>query len=80
MKKQPTMALSTIEAKYMVVSMTTHEAIWLCSLLDKLDFADPALITVHVDNHTTIKLSKNSHFHTHTKHINIKHHFIQEAI
>lgn len=35
-KKQPTIALSTIDAKYMTASHSSKEAIWLCQVHDDL--------------------------------------------
>lgn len=32
------------------------------------------------DNKSTISLTENSEFHIHTKHINVRHHFIREEI
>jgi len=37
-KKQPMVALSTIEAEYMATSNVTKEAIWLQILLENMDF------------------------------------------
>ena len=35
---------------------------------------------IHIDNRAAIKLIKNSKFHAHAKHINIKHHYIHNMI
>jgi len=37
-KKQTTIALSTTEAEYIVLSEAVHEAIWLCHLYGELGF------------------------------------------
>src|SRR3954467_10355387 len=37
-KKQPTIPLSSMEAKYMAMSIATWETMWLCTLLSELGF------------------------------------------
>lgn len=37
-------------------------------------------VPLHIDNLSAIKLTKNPEFHSRTKHIAIKHHFIRGAI
>jgi hypothetical protein len=68
-KKQPTVALSSTEAEYRGVAVTTCEAIWLKQLLKDLHekVSDPTVI--YSDNLSSILLAKNPVFHTRTKHI-----------
>jgi hypothetical protein len=40
-RKQPMVALSTIEAKYMVMSQTSYEAIWLQRFLSEVKRKQP---------------------------------------
>ena len=75
-RKQPTVALSTMEAKYMAVTTATHKAIWLRQLVSELGIDTIGPMPIHVDNRAAIKLTKDSKFHAHTKHINIKHHYV----
>ena len=72
--------LSTMEAKYMAVTTVTCEAIWLQQLVSELRIDTIGPTPIHVDNRTAIELTKDSKFHTHAKHIDIKHHYIQDMI
>lgn len=78
-KKQPTVALSTCEAEYMSVSAAVQEASWwrgLSALLDNND--DP--IEIRCDNQSCIAIAKNGGYNPRTKHIDIRHHFIKDAL
>ena len=79
-KKQPTVALSTMEAEYMAVSNATRECLWIQELLTELGIPPHGPTTIHVDNQAAIKFTENSQFHAHSKHIDIQHHFICEHI
>ena len=80
-KKQPSVALSSMEAEYMAAAAATKEAVWLHSLTQELSpssFQEPT--TLLIDNQSAMALVKNAVFHDRTKHIAICHHFIQEKI
>ena len=79
-KKQPTNALSTVESEYMAASNATKEAIWLRTLLEEMGFKQVSATTIHVDNQGCIALVHNPVNHLRVKHIDIRHHFIQECI
>jgi len=79
-KKQPTVALSTMEAEYMVLSNTTHECLWIWELLTELGIPPNGSTLINVDNQAAIKFTENSQFHARSKHIDIHHHFIREHI
>jgi hypothetical protein len=79
-KKQPTVALSTVEAEYMAASNATKEAIWLRTLLGDLGFTQVEATTIHADNQGCIALSRNPVSHSRAKHIDIRHHFIRERV
>ena len=66
-KKQPTVALSSTEAKYRGAAVATCEAIWLKRLLK--DLQDPT--TIYCDNLSSIQLANNPVFHARTKHIQV---------
>jgi hypothetical protein len=80
LKKQPTVALSTVEAEYMAASNATKEAIWLRVLLEDLGFLQTIATIIHADNQGCIALTCNPVSHSHAKHIDIQHHFICERI
>jgi hypothetical protein len=37
-------------------------------------------ITIHLDNRSAISITKNDEYHTHTKHIDIRYHFIRHTV
>uniref|UniRef100_A0A1X7U6N9 Reverse transcriptase Ty1/copia-type domain-containing protein n=1 Tax=Amphimedon queenslandica TaxID=400682 RepID=A0A1X7U6N9_AMPQE len=80
-KKQPVVALSTAEAEYISLSAATQETIWHKRLLKNLSCSttkDPTIITE--DNRGAIAIAKNPVYHSQTKHVDIKYHYIREAI
>lgn len=79
-KKQPTITLSTVEAKYMVAANATKEAIWLQVLLEDLGYPQTCATIIHTNNQGCIALMRNPVTHSHAKHIDIWHHFIRKCI
>jgi hypothetical protein len=79
-RKQSSMALSTVEEKYIVLSVAVCEAVWLRKFLtDVFDHEkDPTII--HCDNQSCVKLSDNLVFHDKSKHIEIKYHYIRDMV
>lgn len=65
----------------MALASTTKEAIFLRKLTKELrlrNWKHP--IKIYCNNKRAINLSKNSMFHAQTKHIDVQHYFICEAI
>jgi len=79
-KKQATIATSSVEAEYVASANATKEAIWLHTLLTELDFPPTMATMIHADNQGCIALANNPVSHSCAKHIDIRHHFIQERI
>ena len=79
-KKQYIVALSSTEAEYIALSHTAKEALWLKAFLAEIQVKDAMPIKIHCDNQGSIALSKDNKFHGGTKHIDIRYHFIREAI
>ena len=80
---QPTVALSTMEAEYMALTEATKELIWIRKLLAELGYfnnTDSKSTELYSDSQSAIALSKNPVSHARAKHIDIRHHFIREAI
>lgn len=82
-KKQKTVSLSSAEAEYMALAAVVQEVKWvnqfLCELL--MPYVKLSLcISVYVDNQAAIMISKNDVYHDRTKHIDIRYHFIRDAI
>ena len=81
-KMQPIITLSSTELGYIALTHTSKEIIWLHKLLKELLFIYPLSLptTLYCDNQGTIKLSKDSKFHAHMKHINVHFHFIHQTV
>lgn len=63
----------------MALSEATKEAIYFKNLLNEL-IGENHCITLYNDNISAQKLANNPLFHRRSKHIDIRHHFIREAI
>ena len=79
-KRQPTVATSSTEEEYMSLYSATQEAIWLRGLLKDLNYCAKNATTIFQDNQGCIALAKNPVYHSRTKHIDIKFHFLREKV
>ena len=79
-KKRTFVALSTTEEKYIKLSMTVHEAVWLHKLLvDLFEHVMDSTI-IHYGNQSCVKIPYNPWFHDKLNHIEIKYHFIRDMV
>ena len=78
--KQKSIALSSAEAKYMVASTTSCEAIWLRKLLVNLFRRKMEATKIMCDNQSCIKLSENPIFLDQSEHIDIWCHFVRHCV
>ena len=74
------MALSTIEAEYITLSVEVREVVWLHKLLTDLFNHEMDLTTIHCDNESCVNISENLVFHDKSKHIEIKYHYIKDVV
>jgi transposase InsO family protein len=91
-KRQSVVSQSTCEAEYYAVSAVVSETKWMRQFLEELLDHDhhgqddesnrggTITVTGHIDNTSTIAVIKNDVHHNRTKHIDIRHHFIREAV
>jgi len=79
-KKEPTIALSSTEAKYRGVVIVACEVVWLQKLLSDLGQSVDAPIVIYCDNISSILLANNLVYHVRTKHIEVHYHFIREKV
>lgn len=70
---------TTTEAKYAAASEACKEAIWLARLVGDLGIK-VQLPLLHCDSQSAIALAKNPVFHSRTKHIDVRHHFVRECL
>jgi hypothetical protein len=76
---QKIVALSTTEAEYVAVTEASKEMIWLQGLLAELGFKQVKNV-LYSDSQSAIHLAKNSAFHSRTKHIGLRYHFIRSLL
>ena len=79
-KKQYIIALSSTEAEYIAQTHAAKEALWLRSFIDEVRGTGGGPITINCDNQGAIALAKDNKFHSRTKHIDLRYHFIREAV
>ena len=78
-KIQQVVSLSTMEAEYVVATKVSKEMMWLQRFMEELGKKQDN-IKFYSDNQSGIHLAKNSIFHSKTKHIQLKYHFIQSVL
>ena len=76
---QKIVALSTTEAEYVAMTEASKEMIWLQGLLAELGFKQVKNV-LHCDSQSAIHLAKNSAFHSRTKHIGLRYHFVRSLL
>ncbi|KAG6623354.1 Retrovirus-related Pol polyprotein from transposon TNT 1-94 [Phytophthora cinnamomi] len=79
-KRQPTVATSSTEAEYMALYNATQEAVWLRQLLKDVGAECVGATSIFQDNQGCIALAKNPAYHSRTKHIHLKCHFLREKV
>ncbi|GJW64301.1 putative ribonuclease H-like domain-containing protein [Tanacetum coccineum] len=77
-KKQTIVATSTTEAEYVAAANCCGQVLWVQNQL--LDYRFNFMNTkIHIDNESTICIVKNPVYHSKTKHIEIRQHFIRDC-
>ncbi|GJX04936.1 retrovirus-related pol polyprotein from transposon TNT 1-94, partial [Tanacetum coccineum] len=77
-KKQTIVATSTTEAEYVAAASCCGQVLWIQNQM--LDYGFNFMNTkIHIDNESIICIVKNPVYHSKTKHIEIKHHFIRDS-
>ena len=79
-KKQELITLSTAESEYIAATHTAKECIWLRHLIEPLFGPAPGPTTLHCDNQAALHLAIDNNYHTYTRHIDIRFHFICQTI
>eukprot|EP00253_Pinus_taeda_P031249 PITA_31249 len=73
-KLQSVVALSTTEAEYVATTKASKKMIWLQRFLDELG-KKQELGRLYSESQSAIHLTKNSTFHSKTRHIHLKYHY-----
>ncbi|GKC24680.1 putative ribonuclease H-like domain-containing protein [Tanacetum coccineum] len=77
-KKQTIVANSTTEVEYFTAANCCGQVLWIQNQM--LDYGFNFMNTkIYIDNESTICIVKNPVFHSKTKHIEIRHHFIRDS-
>lgn len=79
-KKQDTVSLSSAEAEYRAMCVTSKEILWFTKVLKylRLPFSLPAYL--YGDNTAALCIASNSVFHERTKHVEFDCHKVRECI
>jgi hypothetical protein len=79
-KKQHVITLSSTEAEYVAQNHAAREALWLRNFISEISNIPTGPLKLNSDNQGAIALAKDNKFHARTKHIDIRYHFIREAV
>lgn len=78
-KRQSYIALSTAKAEYMSAASCCSQILWIKYQLEDYSIKEDQ-IPIYCDNTSEINLSKNPIQHSRAKHIEVRHHFIQDYV
>ena len=81
-QRQRTVATSIIDAEYIAGTKAAKEAVWIRGFINDLRIPGIHIDSVPlcIDNNSALKLTRNPEFHSRSKHIDVKHHFIREKV
>ena len=79
-RRQPIVALSTMQSEYIAASDSTREAVWLRRLLGNLGSTQMSPTALRCDNESAIGLAYNPLAHKGSKHIEVRYHYIREQV
>ena len=79
-KKQNIVTLSSTKAEYVAETHAAKEGIWLKSFISEITGKAIGPLTISGDNQKAIALAKDNKFHARMKHIDLRYHFIREAV
>ena len=72
-------ALSTTKVEYMAAVEAGKELIWMRNFLTELGMKQKEFL-LHCDNQSSIHLAKNTTYHSWTKHIQRRYHWLRERV
>ena len=79
-KRQHIIALLSTESEYIAQTHAAKEAIWIKNFIDEVRGPQGKVIGIYCDNQGAIALAKDNKFHSRTKHIDLRYHFVREAV
>ena len=71
-----------MDAEYIAVAKVAKEAVQIRDFINDLRIPGCYIesISLYIDSNTALKLTRNPEFHSKSKHIDVKHHFIREKV
>ncbi|RVW62633.1 Retrovirus-related Pol polyprotein from transposon TNT 1-94 [Vitis vinifera] len=72
-------ALSTTEVEYIAAAEACKELLWMKCFMQELGFKQQRYV-VYCENQSAIHLSKNSTYHARSKHIDVRYHWMRDAL
>lgn len=79
-RKQSSAAQSTAEAEYISMAEAAKQLQWYYNLYSELGLPDPTPIDMRCDNRAAILTAENPMVGRNMKHVEVKYHFIREAV
>eukprot|EP00253_Pinus_taeda_P004708 PITA_04708 len=79
-RKWKFVALSKVEAEYIVAGMASCGSVWLRKIFGELFEQVPNTTIIYCDNESEIRIAENLVFQDKSKHIMIKYHYIQDIV
>lgn len=79
-KKQEVVALSTSEAEYIAATSAACQVVWLRRLVADFNQKPVGATEIFCDNRSTIAMTKKPAFHSRTKHIDVRYHYIRSLV
>jgi hypothetical protein len=76
-KKQASVALSIAEAEYVAAGQCCAQLLWMRQTLQDFGY-NLSKVPLLCDNESAIRMADNPIEHSHTKHIDIRHHFLRD--
>ena len=76
---QKCVSLSTTDAEYIAAVEAAKEVLWMKNFLQELGMKQENY-NLFCDSQSAIHLAKNPSFHSRTKHIDVRYHWIREAV
>lgn len=71
-----------MDAEYIASAEATKEAVWIRNFINDLRIPGVNIDTVplYIDNNSALKLTRNPEFHSRSKRIDVKYHFVREKV
>lgn len=79
-KKQSVVSRFSVEAKYIAMTTTVSEILWMCLLLSELNVVQDAPTQLFYDNQAARQIFVNHVFHENKTHVEMDCYFVRERV